>query len=126
MNRRGFRTKAYRSRREVEHPGRAFVFTSVQHLLKNPAYIGRSWSRRTTDKSWSRRYGPGSFDHEKFERVQQLLALNARSNHSGAKTIRHAHILGRGLLRCGRCQSKMQGRSGTGHGGAVIFLLRMC
>ena len=121
LNRRGFRTKAYRSRREVEHPGRAFVFTSVQHLLKNPAYIGKKLVTTDGREQLVEAVWPGIVDEEKFERVQQLLALNARSHHSGAKTIRHAHILGRGLLRCGRCQSKMQGRSGTGHGGAVYF-----
>lgn len=114
MNRRGFRTPTFTSRREVEHPGREFSYSAVQRLLKNPAYVGRKiidarGERRTVEAVW-----PGIVDPETFERAQRLLVLNGRSNHNQAKSPRHVHTLGAGLLSCGRCGTSMQGRSGTG------------
>jgi site-specific DNA recombinase len=41
LNRRGYRTKAYASRRGKFHPGVEFGTSSVQYMLKNPAYIGK-------------------------------------------------------------------------------------
>ena len=41
LNRRGYRTKAYASRRGIQHAGSAFNTSSVQYLLKNPSYIAK-------------------------------------------------------------------------------------
>ena len=60
-------------------------------------------------------------DVEKFEQVQQLMAANGRTNHNGSRPVRHAYVLGRGLLQCGRCDSAMEGRSGTGRLGVTYF-----
>ncbi len=120
LNRRGFRTKVYQSRRNVEHPGREFAFTTVQHLLKNHAYVGKKLltgaSGALVDAVW-----PAIVDQQKFDEVQALLARNGRTNRNGAAPVRHAHILSRGLLYCGRCQSRMTGRSGTGKQGTAYF-----
>ncbi len=115
LNARGYRTKSFTSRREIEHPGHPFAITSIQHVLKNVAYVGKKVigtgpGRRTVPAVW-----PGIVEPAKFERVQLLMASNSRSNHSGAAPVKHAHLLARGLLACGRCGSQMQGRSGTGH-----------
>ena len=41
------------------------------------------------------------------------MAVNGRTNHNGSRPVRHTYALGK-LLRCGRCQCPMEGRSGTG------------
>ncbi|MCH8199827.1 MAG: recombinase family protein, partial [Chloroflexi bacterium] len=81
MNRRGYRTKSYTSRRGVVHPGREFCVTSAQVLLKNPAYIAKKVinknakgrdglppeeSYRLVDAVW-----PAIVDEEKFQAVQR-------------------------------------------------------
>jgi site-specific DNA recombinase len=119
MNEHGYRTKSYSSRRGVEHVGHEFSFTTVQHVLKNPAYIGKKVvgdERHLIGAVW-----PGIVEQDKFDAVQALLAGNCRANRSEAKTVRHAHVLSRGLLFCGRCRSRMAGRSGTGRGATTYF-----
>lgn len=118
MNKRGFRTKAYRSRREVEHGPREFSYSTVQHILKNRAYIGK---KALLDGKVVQAVWPSIVARETFDRAQQLMARNARANRNVAKTVRHVHILSHGLLRCGRCDSEMQGRSGTGRNGTTYF-----
>ena len=93
-------------------------------MLKNPAYIGKkeinrkapSEDRRVVDAVW-----PGIVDEEKFLAVQRLMAANGRTNHNGTKAVRHAHVLSGGLLYCGRCDSVMLGRSGTGRLGVRYY-----
>ncbi len=121
LNSRGYRTKAYVSRRGVDHPGREFVFTTVQHLLKNPAYVGKKLVNGPDGARLAEAVWPAIIEQQKFDEVQALLARNGRANRSGAKTVRHAHVLSKGLLFCGRCQSRMAGRSGTGRQGATYF-----
>ena len=122
LNGAGFRSKSYVSRRQLEHPGGEFGTTTVQHMLKNRAYLGQ---KVISDTDGSSRSVPAVWlaivDAEKFARVETLMAANGRSNHSGTATVRHAHLLGRGLLICGRCRGVMQGRSGTGRGGVTYF-----
>lgn len=123
LNRRGYRTKVYQSRRGVQHPGVEFNTSSVQYLLKNPAYIAQKEVNKKgngpaprVDAVW-----PPIVGAEKFQQVQRLLTTNGRSNHNAAKSIRHVHVLSGGLLVCGRCQTPMQGRSRTGRLGKVYF-----
>ena len=115
LNRHGYRTKSYSSRRGRHHPGAEFRITLVQYMLKNWSYTGKKeinkGSRndyRLVDAVW-----PGIVDPDKFQKVQQLMAANSHSNHNGAKTVGHVYALS-GLLRCGRCGSVMLNRSGTG------------
>lgn len=120
LNRAGYRTKSYTSRRGVHHPGHEFSFTTVQHMLKNPAYIGKkavpdSTGVRLVDAVW-----PAVVDEEKFNRVQALLALNARTKHGAANPTRHTYVLSGGLLYC-ECGSALEGRSGTGRLGVQYF-----
>ncbi len=121
MNQRGFRTKAYTSRRNVRHAGREFSLTTVQHLLKNPAYIGKKLIDGAAGRHLVEAVWPAIVEQEKFDEVQALLARNGRANRSGVKAVRHAHVLSNGLLFCGRCRSRMTGRSGTGRQGATYF-----
>lgn len=131
LNRRGYRTKAYTSRRGKLHPGAEFRTTSVQYVLKNPAYVGK---KEVNKKAKGRETGPGGRDYrlvnavwpgivgeEKFEKVQRLMAANSRSNHNGSRPVRHSYVLSGGLLHCGRCSGPMEGRSGTGRLGVRYY-----
>jgi hypothetical protein len=126
LNGRGYRTKAYDSRRGVSHPGQESNFTSVQYMLRNPAYIGRKEINKS-GKMKGREYElvdavwPGIVQREKFEQVQNMLAVNGCTRHNGARPLRHVYVLSPGLLYCGRCGGTMEGRSGTGHLGVSYF-----
>ncbi len=67
------------------------------------------------------RYEPAIVEREKFEAVQRLMAENGQTNRNAAETIKHAYVLSRGVLRCGRCGSEMEGRSGTGRLGTRYY-----
>ncbi len=127
LNARGYRTKTFTSRRGVHHAGSPFTTSSVQYLLKNPAYIGRKEVNKSAKVRGKREYKlvdavwAGIVDVEKFEKVQRLMASNGQSNHNGAAPVRHTYVLSRGILHCGRCSSQMEGRSGNGHLGVKYF-----
>jgi len=93
LNSRGFRTKAFTSRRDVVHPGKEFQDTVVQYLLKNHAYIGKKEVNKSTK---ARENGTRPYrlvdavwlaivDPDKFDRAQRLMAANGRTNHNGAR-----------------------------------------
>jgi site-specific DNA recombinase len=117
LNRRGYRTKAFDSRRGKHHPGVEFGTSSVQYLLKNPAYVGKKQINKKGQNGKEYRLVPAVWpaivEEEKFEKVQRLMAANGRANHNGSQPVRHTYCL-TGLLRCGRCRGPMKGRSGTG------------
>jgi site-specific DNA recombinase len=124
LNGRGYRTKAYTSRCGRRRAGRPFTISSVQYMLKNPAYVGKKEINRKApaeERSLVEAVWPGIVDEEKFLAVQRLMAANGRTNHNGAKAVRHCHVLSGGLLHCGRCDSVMEGRSGTGRLGTRYY-----
>jgi len=125
LNQRGYRTKSYLSRRGVYRPGDKFHISAVNYLLKNPAYVGKKEINkgrrngkeyRLVDAVW-----PAIVSMEKFEAARRLMAENGRTNKNASKTIRHAFVLSRGVLHCGRCGTVMVGRSGTGRRGISYF-----
>jgi len=130
LNRRGFRTKSYTSRREVHHPGEEFNHPAVQYLLKNPAYIGKKEINkqnvnktnkagkeyRLVDAIW-----PAIVSVEQFQAVQRLMKENGKTNHNASEPVQHVYVLSRGILHCGRCGANMEGRSGTGRLGTKYF-----
>ena len=130
LNRRGYRTKAYTSRRGRHHAGAEVSTTSVQHLLKNVAYLGQkiinvhsggrddvpeAEQSRVIDAVW-----PAIVDEATFEHVQTLMTQNGRAHSNSAKPVRHVHVL-RDLIHCGCCRGPMVGRSGTGQHGKTYF-----
>ncbi len=127
LNTRGYRTKAYSSRRGVHHAGSAFTMSSVQYLLKNPAYIGKKEINKSAKVRARREYKlvdavwPAIVEADKFEQVQRLLEANAQSKHNGSAPTRHTYVLSGQLLHCGRCRTAMEGRSGTGRLGVKYF-----
>jgi site-specific DNA recombinase len=121
LNAQGYRTKSYKSRRGTVHPGAQFNFTSVQFLLKNPAYIGKKLIKKEGDGRLVEAVWPGIIEPSRFEEVQSLLAQNGRTRHNGARSVRHTYVLSTGLLHCGLCSGPMEGRSGTGRLGVTYF-----
>ena len=89
LNRAGYRTKAYTSRRGRGHPGREFTFSSVQYLLKNPSYIGKKEIRTAAGRQLVKAVWPAIVEIEKFEQVQALLATNSRTRHGSTKPVCH-------------------------------------
>jgi site-specific DNA recombinase len=122
LNARGYRTKAYQSRRGAEHPGVLFRLTTVQYLLKNVAYIGKKAVRTPdggtalVDAAW-----PAIVDQALFDQAQQLMAANNRSNGNRARALKHTYASNAGLLWCGACGAAMEGRSGTGRLGQRYY-----
>ena len=127
LNARGYRTKAYTSRRERHHAGVAFTTSSVQYLLKNPAYVAQKEINKSTKMRAKGEYRlvdavwPAIVTREKFDAVQRLMRANGQSNHNGAAPVRHTYVLSGGILHCGRCSGPMEGRSGTGRLGVKYF-----
>jgi len=123
MNRSGYRTKSYSSRRDIYHPGERFYNSTVQYLLKNSTYMGKKEiNKKNINKKSDAGKGyklvdavwPAIIGAEKFEAAQRLMKENGQTNRNAAEPVRHAYVLSRGILRCGRCGTVMDGRSGTG------------
>lgn len=125
LNRHGFRTKDYTSRRDKFHPPEEFCYSSVHHILTNYAYIGKkeinkkkktenqetlpdNGQYRIVDAVWE-----PIVNEAKFFEVQALIKKNFVSKHNKAKPIKHNYILNSGLLWCEGCGTEMEGRSGT-------------
>ncbi|MFH1038015.1 MAG: recombinase family protein [PVC group bacterium] len=125
LNRRGYRTKSYKSRRGTIHPAKEFKFTSVHRILHNLAYLGRKEinkkQRGRDDLPEERRYRvvkavwPAIVDEEKFYQVAKLTKANNHSNGNKARPVRHNYLLNQGFIWCGKCGKQMEGRSGTSH-----------
>jgi site-specific DNA recombinase len=133
MNRYGFRTKEYMSRRDKFHPAAEWTYSSVKQILHNYAYIGKKEinkkkkGRIQQDLPESQRYRFVDavweliVDEEKFYEVQALMRKNGRSKHNQAKRSKHTYILSSGLLWCGRCGSEMRAGAGTGARGGKYY-----
>jgi len=46
---------------------------------------------------------------------------NGQTNRNAAEPVRHVYVLSHGILRCGRCETVMDGRCGTGRLGIKYF-----
>jgi site-specific DNA recombinase len=133
MNQRGFRTREYTSRREKFHPPEEFSYSSIKCILTNYAYVGKkeiNKKKRLLDQDTlpeGERYRimdavwEAILDQEKFNRVQALLKKNCVAKHNGAKPVKHNYVLNSGLLWCGKCETDMEGRSGTGAKGERYY-----
>jgi len=131
MNRRGYRTKAYESRRGKVHPARKFGHTGLHGMLHNLAYLGKKEiNKKYKDKEnipENRQYRvveavwPSIMDEEKFHRIQKLLKANKNSNGNKVKPIKHNYVLNGGLIWCDKCGEQMEGRSGTSHQGKRYY-----
>ncbi|MBF0594598.1 MAG: recombinase family protein [Candidatus Omnitrophica bacterium] len=139
LNSRGYRTKAYTSRRGKPHPSARFVHSRTYKMLTNLAYIGKKeicksisgkpWKREVNDNSPYRvvdAVWPGIVDPEKFAEVQKLLKLNCQTRNNGSAPTKHFYLLNGGLLYCHKCGAKMVGRNGHGHKGRKAYFYYYC
>ena len=97
---RGYRTKAYTSRRGKIQGGKRFSDMAVRRILANRFYIGQV---RHRDKLYDGQHEP-IVPVELFERVQRTLEGNRGSR--GRPQERHLFTLD-GLVRCGFCEAYM-------------------
>ena len=101
LNRRGWRTKSWVTRKGVLNEGSEFNKGILSRLLTNPLYVGKT-----------RLYGnvydgeqPGIVDQRLFDQVETQLTGNRHQGGAHVKN-RYGHIL-RGLLYCTACGAAM-------------------
>lgn len=119
LNERGYRTKAYKSRRDKSHPAQPFAKGDIESILHNALYTGKvevNKKKRSLDQDKlpeKERYQlvpgqhPQIIDEALFKKVQSLIALNGRIRKSFAKPAKYNHLLGFQIIRCGGCKSTM-------------------
>jgi len=101
LNRRGWRTKSWTTKKGVFREGKPFTKNTVNHMLANPLYVGRT---RLHKESFEGEH-PAIVDQDLFDRVQRQMAAQARTGGAVAKN-RYSHLL-RGLLHCAACGCAM-------------------
>lgn len=101
LNRRGWRTKSWTTKKGVFREGAAFSKNQLNGLLKCPLYAGKVGLRGVSYEGEH----PAIVDLEVFDRVQRQLAAQARTGGAVAKN-RYGHLL-RGLLHCAACGCAM-------------------
>jgi len=101
LERSGWLTKRWTTRRNRERGGRPFTKTGLHHLLTNVAYAGKvRYKTEVHDGEHPAIVDPGT-----WQRVQSLLAHNGRSG--GAAVRNQFGGLLKGLLRCVPCGCAM-------------------
>lgn len=101
LNRRGWRTKSWTTRKGVFREGAAFSKNQLNGLLKCPLYAGKVGLRGVSYEGQH----PAIVDQATFDRVQRQMAANNVSGGAVAKN-RYSHLL-RGLLHCTACGCAM-------------------
>jgi site-specific DNA recombinase len=99
LNRRGWTTKCWTTRKQIRRGGRPFIKSGLYHLLTNVAYIGRVRYKTEVHDGEHQ----GIVDEEVFRRTQVALQRNGRS---GSLRNKHGALL-KGLLRCAACGCHM-------------------
>ncbi|MCC7473956.1 MAG: recombinase family protein [Pirellulales bacterium] len=101
LNRRGWTTKHWTTKKGVQRGGRLFTKNNLYALLTNVTYIGQI---RYKDEVHPGAHEPLVSD-ELFRKAQALLE---RNGHTGGRAVRNKHgALLRGLLRCRPCGCAM-------------------
>jgi site-specific DNA recombinase len=101
LNRRGWTTKRWSTKKGIERGGRIFTKNSLYALLTNVTYIGQVRHKEEIHPGEHQAIVPDKL----FQRAQTLLQ---RNGHSGGRAVRNKHgALLRGLLRCGSCGCAM-------------------
>ena len=101
LQRRGWRTKRWTTKKGQLRGGRPFDKGSLYQLLTNPVYVGKV---RYKDEVHAGEH-QAIVDAGVFDGVQTLLQRNGRS---GGRAVRNKHgALLRGLLRCRACNCGM-------------------
>ena len=100
VNRKGYRTKAFTSRRDRTQGGKLFSDTAISRVLTNTFYIGKV---RHKTKQYDGQHDP-IVTPELFERVQRKLHANGGKRSRPQE--RYLFTLD-GLVRCGECDAHM-------------------
>jgi site-specific DNA recombinase len=101
LNRRGWRTKSWTTRKGMFREGAAFSKNQLNGLLKCPLYAGKVGLRGVSYEGEH----PAIVDLDVFDRVQRQLAASNVSGGAVTKN-RYGHLL-RGLLQCAACGCAM-------------------
>ncbi len=112
INRKGYRSKSYVSRRGKIQPGKAFATMSIKRILLNPFYKGQITHKGAV---YDGQHEP-IIAADSWERVQCIAASN-----KGAKArAENLHVYQlKGLVRCGECGAAMTPYYGAGRHGKV-------
>jgi len=101
LNRRGWTTKRWTTKKGAQRGGRLFTKNGLYALLTNVTYIGQIRYKEEVHRGEHSPIVP----EELFQRVRTLLQ---RNGHTGGRAVRNKHgALLRGLLRCGPCGCAM-------------------
>lgn len=114
LNAKGYRTKAWVTKKGGAHGGNRFNFRSVKHSLSNPFYYGgNGWNVGKADEEifWHDRPAYGT--REDFDAYRQRRAEKGgkSNNPTGAGRPSERYLLGSGFARCGRCGGKVSTRT---------------
>ncbi|QDU94525.1 recombinase family protein [Lignipirellula cremea] len=99
LNKLGWETKSWRTKKGEFHPSLQFNKTNLHALLKNVLYAGKVGYKTEVHEGEH----DAIVDAETFAKVQRLLT---RNSHGGGPRNKYGAIL-RGLLRCGACGCAM-------------------
>ena len=101
LDRRGWVTKLYVTKKGIQRGGLPITKTRLHHLLTNVTYVGKIAYKTEVHEGEH----VGIVDPDVFERVQETLATNGAAG-SAEKRNKHGALL-RGLLRCASCNCGM-------------------
>lgn len=101
LDRRGWRTKRWTTKKEIERGGRVFHKGSLYALLTNVIYAGKVRYKQEIHEGEHE----AIVDQETFAKAQKLLQGNGQT---GGRAVRNKHnALLRGILRCASCNCGM-------------------
>jgi site-specific DNA recombinase len=101
LNRRGWMTKSWISRKDKRLGGKRFTKNALYQLLTNPVYVGKVRYKKEVHQGEHKGIVPKAL----YGRVQVTLA---RNGNSGGVAVRNKHgALLRGLLHCASCNCGM-------------------
>jgi len=138
LNAKGYRTKAYTSRRGKMRPASPLSHGGVYQLLTNYAYLGQKEvnkyhkQRKSDELPEEQRYRlvpavwPAIVPEARFQEAQRLLRQNDASKFNLASPTKHFYLLNTGILYCQHCGAVMEGRNGHGHKGQKAYYYYVC
>lgn len=101
VERRGWTTKRWITKKGTERGGTAFTKNTLHRMLANATYTGRvAFEGQLLEGDHE-----GIVDEDDWARVQKLLKLNGRTSGSSVRNRNHALL--KGLLWCGSCNCRM-------------------
>jgi len=116
INKKGYRTKGYTSRRGNVHGGNKFMNTTISHILQNYLYIGKVTHIGDVFEGKHEPIVPLNL----WSEVQTRIKENAPKRVNFREQKKHTFLL-EGLLQCGWCGSYMSPKYCTGRKGKLYY-----